>query len=97
MEGTLDRKPDGVGDAGRWSGPATPDPADDYCRRADLLMGQRRYAEAEPLLRKALRLRPDCPEIMNKLGATLWELGWPAKSEPFFLRRVRSSPTIRSS
>lgn len=69
-----------------------PDRAEDFTQQADALTASRRYAEAEPLLREALRLRPDCPSLLNKLGACLWEQGFPSKAEPLFARACELSP-----
>jgi Tfp pilus assembly protein PilF len=44
------------------------------------------------LLREALRLRPDCPDLLNKLGSALWEQGQPAKAEPVFVRARELNP-----
>jgi Flp pilus assembly protein TadD len=60
--------------------------------RAAALMARKKYAEAEPLLREALDMRPDCPDILNSLGSTLWEQGFPAKSEPYFERACALRP-----
>jgi Flp pilus assembly protein TadD len=92
MDGILDRKRGGAAAAGSRAHLGKTDLVDGYCRQAELLMGQRRYAEAEPLIREALRLHPDSPDILNKLGSALWEQGWPAKSEPYFRRACTLKP-----
>ena len=92
MDGILNRTRGGEPAAGSRSDLVGPDPADMYSADATALMAQRRYAEAEPLLREALRLRPDCPSLLNKLGSCLWEQGWPSKAEPLFARAVELSP-----
>jgi Flp pilus assembly protein TadD len=66
--------------------------SEDYALRGGALFSERRYAEAEPLLREALARRPDCPDLLNKLGSALWEQGRPAQSEPLFARAVELSP-----
>ncbi len=60
--------------------------------RAASLMARKKYAEAEPLLREALDMRPDCPDILNSLGSAIWEQGFPAKSEPYFVRAAAIRP-----
>ncbi len=92
MDGILDRTRGGAAAVGEGIDRATSELADDYAHRAGSLLGQRRYAEAEALLRKAHRLRPDCPDILNKLGSALWEQGFPAQSEPFFTRACELKP-----
>ncbi len=68
------------------------DRVETYRRQAQLLLTQRRHADAELVLREALRLRPDCPDLVNKLGSTLWEQGRPDQSEPFFRRAIELKP-----
>jgi Flp pilus assembly protein TadD len=92
MDGILDRPRGGAGKAEGGLDVAASDLADDYSHRANALMCQRRYAEAEVLLREALRLRPDCPDLLNKLGSALWEQGSPAKAEPLFVRACELKP-----
>ena len=65
MEGIVDDARAGVAPARRRSQAASRDMATAYSHDAELLMKQRRYAEAETLLKQALRLRPDDADIMN--------------------------------
>jgi Flp pilus assembly protein TadD len=53
---------------------------------------QHRGAEAEPLLREALRLRPDDPDILNHLGRALWQQGLLEQAEPCFAQANRIKP-----
>jgi tetratricopeptide (TPR) repeat protein len=69
-----------------------PDPADTYEADAIALMAQRRYADAETLLREALRLRPNSARLVNRLGSSVWEQGRPSEAEPLFARAVELSP-----
>jgi tetratricopeptide (TPR) repeat protein len=92
MEGTVDRARRAAAAAMGRADRESSEVADDYSHRANSLMCQRRYAEAEVLLREALRLRPDCPDLLNKLGSALWEQGHPAKSEPYFVRACELKP-----
>ena len=55
-----------------------------YYKNAELFMRRRQFAQAEPLLQEAFRLRPNDADIMNKLGSALWELGRPFEAEPLF-------------
>ena len=64
---------------------------DDF-QRAESLLNERRYEEAEALLREAHFQRPDDPDLLNKLGCALWELGRPTEAEPFFRRAHQFSP-----
>ncbi len=64
---------------------------DDY-QRAESLMEQRRFEEAESILREAHFQRPDDPDLLNSLGCALWELGRPTEAEPFFRRAHQFSP-----
>ena len=92
MDGILDRAKGGSGAAGSRMSPVGPDQADVYSHEASVLIDQRRYAEAERLLRDALQLRPDCPTLLNKLGSSVWEQGRPAESEPLFARAAALRP-----
>jgi Flp pilus assembly protein TadD len=92
MDGILDRTRGGAAAAGSRLELVGLDPADVHAQQADVLMAQRRYAEAEPLLREALRLRHNCPSLLNKLASTLWEQGWPAEAEPLFARACELRP-----
>ncbi len=71
---------------------ASRDMATTYALEADSLMKQRRYAEAETLLRQALRLRPDDADLLNQLGSALWENGRPAEAEELYQRASRIRP-----
>lgn len=79
-------------DLDRTSNVAEAEAVDRYDHRATALMGQRRFAEAEVLLREALRLKPECPDLLNKLGSALWEQGQPANAEPLFVRACELDP-----
>jgi Flp pilus assembly protein TadD len=92
MDGMLDRTRGDAAVAGNRSDPVGVDAADVYGGQAEALIAQRRYAEAEPLLREALLLRPDCPSLLNKLGSSLWEQGRPSEAEPLFARAAELSP-----
>src|SRR5262249_58356049 len=78
------------------SGPRTqvvsPDVAEMNCSDLSSLMGQRRFAEAESLLREALRIRPDDADVVNKLGTVLWEQGRVVEAETFFVRANQLNP-----
>jgi Flp pilus assembly protein TadD len=91
MHGSLDRESQGlsVAEPGRRESTGT---LERYRAQAQDLMSRRRYAEAEPILRAALRLRPDCPDLLNGLGSSLWEQGSPAESEPYFLQALAIRP-----
>jgi Flp pilus assembly protein TadD len=56
------------------------------------LLDQHQGAEAEPLLREALQLRPDDSDIMNHLGRALWQQGRLEEAEPHFVRANRINP-----
>jgi Flp pilus assembly protein TadD len=92
MDGMLDRIQGGSTDAGKKADHVGLDPAEVYGKRAEALIAERRYAEAEPLLREALRLRPDFPSFLNKLGSSLWEQGRPSEAEPLFARAAELNP-----
>jgi Flp pilus assembly protein TadD len=92
MEGIVDGARAGVAPARRRTEAAKRDMATIYSHDADLLMKQRRYAEAETLLRPALRLRPDDADILNMLGAAIWEQGRPSEAEHFFSRAHEIRP-----
>lgn len=83
MDGILDREPGGTTNE-RQQRPGGLDAAERYRAEAQLFLSRRQYTEAEPLLRAAVRLRPDCPDLLNSLGSSLWEQGRPAESEPYF-------------
>ncbi len=91
---------DGILDRGRFFAAVDRDRArvgdrllvDSLFDRASALMARRKYAEAEPLLREALEMRPDSPDILNSLGSALWEQGFPGKSEPYFVRASALRP-----
>ena len=63
-----------------------------YYKHAELFMKRRQYAEAEPLLQEAFRLRPNDADVMNKLGSALWELGRPAEAESLLSRAHEIRP-----
>ena len=92
MEGIVDRTNAGLAPGRRRTQAASRDMATTYSHEADSLMKQRQYAEADTLLRQALRLRPEDPDIMNQLGAALWEGGRPAEAEEFFRRAHENRP-----
>jgi Flp pilus assembly protein TadD len=92
MDGILHRKQSGAGVAGDRAKLSDRQLVDSLFDRAAALMGRRKYAEAEPLLREALDMRPDSPDILNSLGSALWEQGFPAKSEPYFARACALRP-----
>jgi Flp pilus assembly protein TadD len=93
MDGILNRARGGASASGNPPEPGDLDRVDMYRQQAEALMTERRYAEAEPLLREALRLRPDCPSLLNRLGSALWELGWPSQAEPLFAQAIELNPT----
>jgi Flp pilus assembly protein TadD len=92
MDGILDRSQGGATGAAGRLGISDDRLADLYGRQGDALLSARRYAEAEPLLREALRLRPDCGQLYNKLGSAVWEQGRPAESEPLFKQARELDP-----
>ena len=92
MDGVLDREDGDEAGVMSRSEHRDIDPADVYARQADAYFDLRRYADAEPLYREALRLRPDAPALVNRMGSTLWEQGWASKAEPYFARAVELSP-----
>jgi Flp pilus assembly protein TadD len=92
MDGIVEHARIGSATAGARQEHGAPNAADAYTQQADALMSLRRYAEAEPLLSEALRLRPDHPSLLNKLGSCLWEQGSPAKAEPLFRRAAELKP-----
>ncbi len=92
MEGIVDGVTASLAPNRRRTHAASRDMATTYFHEADLLMKQRRYGEAETLLRQALRLRPDDAYIMNQLGACLWEQGRPWEAEPCFGRAHELEP-----
>jgi Flp pilus assembly protein TadD len=47
---------------------------------------QRRFAEAEICLRRALGLRPDDPDVLNNLGTAVWEQGRGSEATAYYLR-----------
>jgi Flp pilus assembly protein TadD len=69
------------------------DPATTCLREAASLLEERRGVEAEHLLRKALRLRPDDPDVLNDLGTALWHQGRVSEAEPLFVRANAISPS----
>ncbi len=91
MDGVLGGEPGGsaIDGTGR---PGGPDAAERYGAQAQVFLSRRQYAEAEPLLRAAVRLRPDSPDLLNSLGSALWEQGKPAESEPYFRRASALRP-----
>jgi Flp pilus assembly protein TadD len=91
MDGILDRTPGRAAGKSRANG-ASSEMVEAYRTQAESLMAERRYAEAEPLLREALLLQPDSPDLLNKLGSALWEQGCSDKSEPFFARAMELKP-----
>jgi Flp pilus assembly protein TadD len=92
MEGVLDgRRDTAVSDRGR-SQVSDAERAATYYQNAALFIRRRQFAEAEPLLQEALRLEPHNPDILNKLGAALWELGRPHEAEPLFVRAHELRP-----
>ncbi len=92
MDGILDRGPGRAVVGERRPAGANAERIEAYRNQANSLMARRRYAEAEPLIREALRLSPDDPDLLNKLGSALWEQGWPEKSEPLFVRAMELKP-----
>jgi Flp pilus assembly protein TadD len=62
------------------------------CRKASELIDDRRFAEAEPLLREALGLQPDDPDIINKLGSALFNQGRTVEAEALFVRANELRP-----
>jgi Flp pilus assembly protein TadD len=92
MEGIVDDAPGRLAPARRGSQAASRDMATNYSQEADSLIRQRRYVEAEKLLRPALRLRPDDGEILNLLGAAIWEQGRPAEAEEYFAQAHERLP-----
>jgi Flp pilus assembly protein TadD len=92
MDGILDRKPGRAAAEKRALDGANAELVEGYRKQAQSLMAERRWAEAEPLLREALRLDPDNPDLLNKLGSTQWQQGWPDKSEPLFIRAMELKP-----
>ena len=64
---------------------------------AELFLRRQQFAEAESLLQEAFRLRPNDPDIMNKLGSAFWELGRPTEAEPCSAMHMSSGPTMRRS
>jgi Tfp pilus assembly protein PilF len=92
MEGIVDGAPGRLAPARRRSQAASRDMATNYSQEAESLMKRRQYADAEKLLRPALRLRPDDGEILNLLGAAIWEQGRPAEAEEYFAQAHERLP-----
>jgi tetratricopeptide (TPR) repeat protein len=92
MDGIRDGRPGRNAAGARRPDAANAELVEAYRNQAKSLLDQRHYAEAEPLVREALRLAPDDPDLLNKLGSALWEQGWPDKSESFFARAVELKP-----
>ncbi len=82
MDGSMGRERRAAASAGR-ANVGKPEPWDGIYNKALALMERRLYAEAEPFLRRALEQHPDSADILNSLGSSLWEQGFPAQSEPF--------------
>ncbi|MHB1557404.1 MAG: tetratricopeptide repeat protein [Isosphaeraceae bacterium] len=91
MDGILGGEPGGSTSDGPGR-PGGPDAAERYGAQAQVFMSRWQYAEAEPLLRAAVRLRPESPDLLNSLGSALWEQGKPAESEPYFRRASALRP-----
>jgi Flp pilus assembly protein TadD len=68
------------------------DPATMSIARAYRLAGQGKPAEAEPLWRQALRLRPDDIDVLNELGLAVWRQGRAAEAEPIYRHAQQINP-----
>ncbi len=86
MEGVLDGARTAAVSSRGGSQVANQNLATTYYQHAELFLRRQQFAEAESLLQEAFRLRPNDPDIMNKLGSAFWELGRPTEAEPLFSR-----------
>lgn len=61
------------------------------------LVAQKRYEEAEPVLRWAAEEHPDSFTVHFTLGRVLWEVSRWGESVPFFARAVQLKPSSREA
>ena len=71
-----------------------PEIVDLHALRGDLLRLSGRVREAAEAYAYAARLRPDAPELLNKLGCTQWRLGDVTSAEESLRQAVAVAPTF---
>jgi Flp pilus assembly protein TadD len=63
-----------------------------YFTQGTSLIHAGRFADAETLLREALRLRPEDPDVLNNLGTAIWQQGRPSEASAYYLRAHQYNP-----
>jgi Flp pilus assembly protein TadD len=92
MAGMLDGMTRDAVPAGSGGGTDRGGLAATYLREAASLLDEGRGPEAEPILRQAVRLEPQNPDILNHLGASLWSQGRVLQALSCFTLAVQINP-----
>jgi Flp pilus assembly protein TadD len=66
--------------------------AKNYLDQGISLLHAGQFTQAEVMLRDAVRLRPDDPDILNNLGTAIWQQGRSAEASAYYLRAHQYNP-----